>query len=211
MAIKKRDWGNHTCCCIHFPNRRANVQAEVVSSLSNFRDSTQIYFIWCNRSCNSILVVSIVRPRNSMVWLGLSTGFSLLTTKPRHSNRYTIPFVCSPWTLQGSGCCWCRLPGTCPSLEGRLRLVSASWWIPMGPMTPWKVDTWSGTFFREFEALRGSDVWGWQSMHLFQPIPLPQEILNGVNTLHFEVLGVDKLIEGFKIYHWSLPSILLRD
>ena len=40
---------------------------------------------------------------------------------------------------------------------------------------------------------------------------LSQAIFHSMNTLHFEVLGVDKSVKGFEAYHWSLPSILLGD
>ena len=48
-------------------------------------------------------------------------------------------------------------------------------------------------------------------IHFGEPVPRFQQVFHRVNTLHFEMLGVYKLVEGFEVYHWSLPSVLLGD
>ena len=71
-----------------------------------------------------------VRPRNSMVWFGTSTGFSLLITKPRHSNRCTKASTWSRAIPLDSAKIKMSLMqplDRCPFLKEGLRLASQSW------------------------------------------------------------------------------------
>lgn len=41
------------------------------------------------------------------------------------------------------------------------------------------------------------------------PVVLNQQDSQGVNAFHLEMLGFNPPIEGFEVYHWSPPALLL--
>ena len=152
-----------------------------------------------------------------MAWFGTSTDFSLLITKRRHSNRYTTH---SAWSRTVS-LDYARIKKSslyatrCISISRRRAKIGFRVLVnthraddsPKGRHVKWYIfpRAWNLSHFLWVQCM------GWQSKcpsnPLWQPVPQLQQVFHHVNTLHFEMLDVYELVEGYEVYVPLIPAL----
>ena len=69
-------------------NNLERVQAEICPVPRSFRDSIWIFFSFSIGTLGSMEIVFMLKPRNSIVWVGCAMVFTVFMMNPRHWSEY---------------------------------------------------------------------------------------------------------------------------